>query len=146
MTEEHPTVPSTVYGASKLAGESYTRAFHRTYGYPTVVVRIFNTYGPHCHHEGDSGEVIPRFLLRAMTGRPLVIFGSGLQTRDFLHVSDTARGIILAGFSDPAVGRTINLGSGTEVSILGLARWFTMPRALATLCGFARIRDRRETS
>ena len=54
MTEEHPTFPCTVYGGSKLAGESYTRAFHRTYSYPTVVVRPFNTYGPRSHHEGDS--------------------------------------------------------------------------------------------
>ena len=49
MTEEHPTFPCTVYGASKLAGECYTRAFFQTYGYPTVVVRPFNTYGPRSH-------------------------------------------------------------------------------------------------
>src|SRR5204863_3783815 len=49
MTEEHPTFPMTAYGASKLAGECYARAFHRTYGMPTVVVRPFNTYGPRCH-------------------------------------------------------------------------------------------------
>ncbi len=48
--ENHPTFPCTVYGGSKLAGESYTRAFHRTYGYPTVVVRPFNTYGQRSHH------------------------------------------------------------------------------------------------
>ena len=95
MTEEHPTFPCTVYGASKLAGECYARAYHRTYGYPTVVVRPFNTYGPRSHHEGDSGEVIPKFLLRCLAGRPLVVFGDGTQTRDFTYVSDTARGILL---------------------------------------------------
>jgi len=122
MTEEHPTVPMTVYGASKLAGECYTRAYHRTYGYPTVVVRAFNAYGPRCHHEGDSGEVIPKFLLRCMAGKPMVIFGDGSQTRDFTFVGDTARGILLAGFSDEVVGETINLGQGTEISINALAR------------------------
>jgi len=122
MTEEHPTFPMTVYGASKLAGECYTRAYYRTYGYPTVVVRPFNTYGPRCHHEGDSGEVIPRFLLRCLAGHPMVVFGDGTQTRDFTYVSDTATGILRAGLADNAVGQTINLGSGREIAINELAR------------------------
>jgi UDP-glucose 4-epimerase len=122
MNEDHPTFPCTVYGGSKLAGEAYARAFHRTYGYPTVVVRPFNTYGPRSHHEGDSGEVIPKFLLRCLAGKPMVIFGDGTQTRDFTYVSDSARGIILAGTQAVAIGRTINLGSGVEVTINDLAR------------------------
>jgi UDP-glucose 4-epimerase len=122
MQEDHPTFPCTVYGGSKLAGEAYARAFHRTYGYPTVVVRPFNTYGPRSHHEGDSGEVIPKFLLRCLAGKPMVIFGDGTQTRDFTYVSDSARGIILAGTTAAAVGRTINLGSGSELTVNDLAR------------------------
>ncbi len=121
MSEEHPTFPMTVYGASKLAGECYARAFHRTYDFPAVVVRPFNTYGPRCHHEGDSGEVIPKFLLRCLAGKPMVVFGDGGQTRDFTEVADTARGIILAGQVDDAVGQTINIGSGFEMSINELA-------------------------
>lgn len=122
MTEEHPTFPMTVYGSSKLAGECYTRAFWHTYGFSTVVVRPFNAYGPRCHHEGDSGEVIPKFLLRCMAGLPMVVFGDGTQTRDFTFVSDTAAGIRLAGTADAAVGKTINLGSGREICINDLAK------------------------
>jgi|SRR5579863_2319374 len=122
MTEQHPTFPKTMYGASKLAGECFTRSFHDTYGFPAVIVRPFNTYGPCCHHEGDSGEVIPKFLLRSMAAMPMVIFGDGTQTRDFTYVSDTAQGIIAAGMSEAALGKTINLGSGREHSVNELAR------------------------
>jgi UDP-glucose 4-epimerase len=129
ITEEHPTLPMTVYGASKLAGEAYTRAFWETYHYPTVVLRPFNAYGPRCHHEGDSGEVIPKFLLRCLAGRPMVIFGDGAQTRDFTFVEDTAAGILAAGLSDASVGQTINLGSGKEIQVRELAN--TIAQVLA---------------
>ena len=122
MDEQHPCQPSTVYGASKLAGEAYARAFHRTHGLAVTIVRPFNAYGPRCHHEGDAGEVIPKFILRALAGEPLIVFGDGRQTRDFTHVSDTARGIALAALSQRAIGRTLNLGSGSEMSIAKLAQ------------------------
>jgi UDP-glucose 4-epimerase len=122
ISEDHPAFPCTVYGGSKLAGESYTRAYFRTYGYPTVVIRPFNTYGPRSHHEGDSGEVIPKFLLRCLAGRPMIVFGDGSQSRDFTFVSDTAAGILLAGDHPKAVGETINIGSGTDVRIADLAK------------------------
>jgi len=121
MDEDHPAYPHTVYGGGKLAGEAYTRAYHRTYGVETVVIRPFNAYGPRSHHEGDSGEVIPKFLVRAMNGLRPVIFGDGSQTRDFTYVDDTAAGIALAGESQAVVGETVNLGSGSEVRIDDLA-------------------------
>jgi len=122
MTEDHPQFPKTVYGSSKLAGESYARAFHDTYGYPTVIIRPFNCYGPRSHHEGDSGEVIPKFLLRCMAGLPMIIFGDGFQTRDFTYVGDAARGIIEIGCADNTVGQTFNLGSAKELTINALAK------------------------
>jgi UDP-glucose 4-epimerase len=122
MDEAHPTEPTTAYGASKLAGEAYARAHRFTYGLPVVIVRPFNAYGAHAHHEGDSGEVIPKFVLRALAGQPLTIFGDGNQTRDFTHVSDIADGIRAAGSAPDVVGRTFNLGRGREIAIGDLAR------------------------
>lgn len=122
MDESHPTWPHTVYGGSKLAGEAYARAYHVTYGMPTVVLRPFNSFGPRSHHEGDSGEVIPKFVLRAMNGLPPIIFGDGEQTRDFTFVEDSARGIAAAGTAARAVGATINVGSGHEITVNELAR------------------------
>lgn len=122
MTEDHPTRPHTVYGAGKLAGEQCARAEWRTHGFDAVVIRPFNAYGPRSHAEGDSGEVIPRFLVQALQGEPLRVFGSGRQTRDFTHVYDTATAIARAGVVPDIAGRTFNVGSGREVSVEELAQ------------------------
>jgi UDP-glucose 4-epimerase len=122
MREDGPTFPTTAYGVSKLAGEALARAYHQDYSLPVTIVRPFNSYGPRAHHENDAGEVIPKFVLRALAGQPLTIFGDGRQTRDFCYVSDTARGIILAATVPEAISETINLGSGSELSILDLAK------------------------
>jgi UDP-glucose 4-epimerase len=122
MDENHPCFPETVYGAAKLAGECYARAYFRTYGLPVVVVRPFNNFGPRSHFEGESGEVIPRFCVWALNGMPPVIFGDGSQTRDFLYVEDTADWLRVIAESERAIGKTINLGSGVEVSVRTLAQ------------------------
>jgi len=121
MREDGLTLPTTAYGASKLAGEAYARAYHCCFGVPVTIVRPFNSFGPRAHHEGDAGEVIPKFVLRALAGQHLTIFGNGGQTRDFCYVSDTAHGIMLAAAVEGALGETINLGSGNELSIRNLA-------------------------
>jgi len=130
VTEDNPMKPTNAYGGAKLAAESYTLVYSLCYGVPGVVLRLFNVYGPRCHHEGDSGEVIPKFLLRALAGKPLVIFGDGTQTRDFNFVEDSARAILSAGLRDEAIGQAINIGSGVETSIATLAN-----KVLATVGG-----------
>lgn len=117
MDEKHPLRPTTVYGASKAAGELYALAFWRTYALPVMVVRPFNTYGPREPSEGYRAEVIPKFTLRTLAGQPPVIFGDGSQTRDFTWVEDTARGIILAAECDALIGDAVNIACGQEVSI-----------------------------
>jgi UDP-glucose 4-epimerase len=120
MAESHPTKPTTVYGASKLAGEGYAIAYHLL-GMPALVVRPFNTYGYREHHEGDSGEVIPKMVVRALNGIAPVIFGDGSQTRDFTFVTDTVRGLCLAAESEDLLGRAVNIAYGREVSISRIA-------------------------
>jgi len=122
MTENHPLIPTTPYGASKLAGEAYARSYYLSFGLPVVTVRPFNTYGPREHLEGVYGEVIPRFVLRVMNDLPPVVFGDGNQTRDFTNVSDIVRGIIAACECEDLIGETVNIATGREVSINKIAR------------------------
>ena len=121
LTEEATTWPTTVYGASKLAGEHYAAAYWRRYGLPVVRVRPFNNYGPRAHFQGDCGEVIPRFILRALSGEPPVIFGDGSITRDFLFVRDCAKALVTIAECDLLVGDMVNLGYGEEIRIDKLA-------------------------
>jgi UDP-glucose 4-epimerase len=121
MAETHPLEPTTVYGASKLAGELYALACFRTWGMPVVVVRPFNTYGPREPWQGARAEVIPRFLLRLEAGRAPVVYGDGCQTRDFTYVEDTVAGLVAAAGCDALVGDVVNVAHGREVSILRIA-------------------------
>jgi UDP-glucose 4-epimerase len=121
MDEDHPCRPTTVYGASKLAGENYALAFLRTHGMPVTIVRPFNTYGPREPYAGARAEVIPRFILRCLRGEPPTIYGDGSQTRDFTFVDDTVEGIVRAAECDQLVGDVVNVAFGREVSISQIA-------------------------
>lgn len=121
MTESHPTLPCTIYGASKLAAEAYARAYFKTYGFPACIIRPFNTFGPRSHHEGDAGEMIPKSIVRLLSRKKITIFGDGSQTRDFTYVEDTAKGLIAAAECEGIIGKTMNIGSNFEISIRDLA-------------------------
>jgi len=129
MSESHPVNPTTVYGASKLAGELYALAYWRTYELPVSVVRPFNTYGPRSPYEGARSEVIPRFILQLEAGLPPVIYGDGSQTRDFTYVDDTALGIVRAAECDALLGDVVNVAYGSEASVAHIAT------ALASIIG-----------
>ncbi len=135
MNESHPTLPCTVYGGGKLAGEAYARAYFITYGLPTVIIRPFNTFGPRSHHEGDAGEMIPKSIVRVLNGENILVFGNGDQTRDFTYVEDTAQGLIMAAECQGTIGKTFNIGSRFEISIKELAQRIirSIPQAKSTI-------------
>jgi UDP-glucose 4-epimerase len=122
MSETHSIIPTTVYGASKYIGELYAKHFNDMEGFPTIIVRPFNTYGPRSHFDGVYGEVIPRFTVRAINGKQPIIFGTGHQTRDFTYISDTVTGIIKAANEDKLLGNVINIARGQEVSVITIAQ------------------------
>ncbi|HEX2855283.1 MAG TPA: NAD-dependent epimerase/dehydratase family protein [Opitutaceae bacterium] len=122
ITENCTPWPLTVYGSSKLAGEHYARSYFECWQLPVVCVRPFNNYGPRSHFGGDSGEVIPRFILRVLAGQPPVIFGDGGHTRDFLYVKDCAETLARIAGADSLIGDVVNLGYGEETRIDTLAR------------------------
>jgi UDP-glucose 4-epimerase len=133
IEDETLCAPVTVYGAAKLAGEYYARAYHQTYGLPVIVVRPFNAYGPRAHERGDLAEVIPRFVIRLLNGLPPVIFGDGQNGRDFTYVTEIARGLALAAESDRLLGQVVNIAYGRMVTVEEIAR------LLSRICGNAAL-------
>jgi len=121
MDEKHPLLPETPYAASKVAQDMYTFSFGRTYGLPWTTVRPFNMYGPNSHWQGYRGELIPKMIVRAMNKKPLVIFGEGNQTRDFIYVEDAAKGVAEIASNKNSLYKSINICTGKETSIRKVA-------------------------
>ena len=107
---------TTPYQITKMLGELYANFFAHQYGMKVVNTRLFNSYGPG-EVPGRYRNVIPNFIYRAMSGKPLQITGDPDATRDFSFVGDIVEGLLRAGQADPAVGQTINLAAGREIRI-----------------------------
>jgi UDP-glucose 4-epimerase len=110
--------PLSPYGASKLAGEGYAHAFAKTYGLRTVAVRFGNVYGPWCARKRG---VLNVYFESLHTGAPLVIFGDGTASRDYVHVSDIAQALQLALEKDVPGGTVVHAASGVETPLTVLA-------------------------
>ena len=111
--------PLSPYAVTKMAGEYYCQVFRQVYGLQAVCLRYFNVYGPRQDPHSDYAAVIPRFILRALQGQPLTIFGDGEQTRDFVFIKDVVRAnIVVADDEAPGIH---NVGSGKNISVNMLA-------------------------
>jgi NAD dependent epimerase/dehydratase len=117
IDERHPLQGQSPYSASKIAADKEAEAFFRSYGLPVVTVRPFNTYGP----RQSARAVIPTIVSQALARQPIRL-GNLTPTRDLNFVLDTVEGFCLAGVERAAVGATLNLGTGQEISIGDLAR------------------------
>ena len=116
----HPYDNDTLYGAAKLFDEGLLRSYHAMSGLDSIALRYFNVYGPRMDAHGVYTEVLIRWIERIEAGLPPLIFGDGSQTMDFVYVADVARANVLAAKSKTA-SRVLNVGSGTETSLLELA-------------------------
>jgi len=112
--EELPPHPVSPYGASKLAGEGYCSAYFRTFGVQTAALRFGNVYGP---LSAKKQSVVAKFILDALAGRPLTIYGDGRQTRDFIHVADLVRAVLLSASSDKAGGEIFQIATNREHTV-----------------------------
>ncbi|WP_010478731.1 SDR family oxidoreductase [Thermococcus zilligii] len=112
--------PLSPYGVTKATAEEYLRVFHELYGLPVVALRYFNVFGPRQGFNQYAG-VISIFINRALKNEPLVIFGDGKQTRDFIYVKDVVKANLLVAESRKANGGVFNVATGKETSILELA-------------------------
>jgi len=114
----NPVGPRSVYDEAKRFAEALTMAYHRYYGVDTRLVRIFNTYGPRL--QKNDGRVISNFMMQALQGEDLTVYGEGEQTRSFCYVSDEIEGILRLAKSDEHL--PVNIGNPQEWTVLECAR------------------------
>ncbi|PYM58923.1 MAG: dTDP-glucose 4,6-dehydratase [Candidatus Rokuibacteriota bacterium] len=117
FSEESPYAPSSPYAASKAAADHLVRAYHETYGLPTLVTNCSNNYGPFQFPE----KLIPLMVLNAVEGKALPVYGDGLNVRDWLYVEDHCRGLLLV-LRRGGAGARYNLGGGNERTNLEIVR------------------------
>ena len=121
FTETHPYQPNSPYSASKAASDHLVRAYHHTYGLPTLTTNCSNNYGPYQFPE----KLIPLIILNALAGKPLPVYGDGLNVRDWLYVGDHCAAI-RAVLASGRLGETYNIGGRAEMTNLAVVK---------TLCG-----------
>jgi len=121
VDESHPIRPVDVNGINKVAGESYHLLYHSVYGIRTVVLRLTNTYGPRMRVKDARQTFLGIWVRLAIEGKPIKVFGDGLQVRDFNYVDDVVDALLLAADDDAADGQIFNLGASDPISLMETA-------------------------
>ncbi len=116
MDENHPMNPTTPYAAGKAAADMLIQSFYNILQLDIAIIRPFNNYGPR-QNDQALAAIIPLTARRILNGEKPVLEGTGLQTRDFIYVEDTARAFLMAYENETSRGKIINLGSGKEISM-----------------------------
>ncbi len=116
MDEMHPLLPHTPYAASKAASDLIAYSYFKTFNLDVTIIRPFNNYGPR-QNEGSYAGVIPLTIKRILNGKKPIIYDDGKQTRDFIYVTDTAKGTIDIYKNEETRGKIINLASGRQIEI-----------------------------
>jgi len=119
IKEHAETNPLSPYAASKLIGEYYCQVFSEVYNLPTSSLRYFNIYGPNQDPASEYAAVVPKFIKNVLEDKPIIIYGNGKQTRDFVYVKDVVNANIFASKNN--VSGVLNVGSGVKTSIKNLA-------------------------
>uniref|UniRef100_A0A7V4LC77 NAD-dependent epimerase/dehydratase family protein n=1 Tax=Desulfobacca acetoxidans TaxID=60893 RepID=A0A7V4LC77_9BACT len=122
VDEKHPFNCLSIYGIHKLAGEKYYRFYHDSQGLDTVSLRITNPYGPRQQMKHSKYGIVNWFIRLALEGKPLTVFGEGLQQRDYIFVEDVAEGLLQAALASGTAGQVYNLGSGTGTAFIDMVR------------------------
>ncbi len=122
VDERHPLQPADVNGINKLAGEWYHMVYNNVYGLRTVSLRLTNTYGPRMRIRDARQTFIGWWIRRLLEGKPLHIFGDGLQVRDFNYVDDVVEAMLMVAAHDVADGQIYNLGGDEPINLTNLAR------------------------
>lgn len=113
--------PKTPYGLTKLEGEEHLKSFYQLHNLGTVSLRYFNVFGPRQDPKSQYAAAIPIFIYRALKNEPIIIYGDGSQTRDFIFVKDVVEANIVAA-TQPNVNGVFNIGSGVAISIKDIAK------------------------
>ena len=118
--EELTPQPISPYALSKLAAENYIKVFHRVYGLEAVSLRYFNIFGPRQDPESEYAAVVPRFVTALLEGKRPVVYGDGLQSRDFTYVENVVNANLLAAEAEGVAGGAFNVACGGRYSLLDL--------------------------